>query len=74
MTKKEIAVQLNLSEFIVRNHNHRTMKEVDVGFAVRRSEGDSGSRIVGASTEQTSIRSGLATLQADETIEPHTHH
>jgi len=31
MTNKEIAVQLNLSEFTVRNHIHRIMKQVDVG-------------------------------------------
>lgn len=31
LTNKEIAVQLNLSEFTVRNHIHRIMKQVDVG-------------------------------------------
>ena len=31
MNNKEIAVQLNLSEFTVRNHIHRIMKQVDVG-------------------------------------------
>ena len=31
MTNKEIALQLNLSEFTVRNHIHRIMKQVDVG-------------------------------------------
>jgi len=31
LTNKEIAAQLNLSEFTVRNHIHRIMKQVDVG-------------------------------------------
>jgi len=31
LTNKEIAAQLNLSEFTVRNHMHRIMKQVDVG-------------------------------------------
>jgi DNA-binding NarL/FixJ family response regulator len=31
LTNKEIAMQLNLSEFTVRNHIHRIMKQVDVG-------------------------------------------
>jgi DNA-binding NarL/FixJ family response regulator len=31
LTNKEIASQLNLSEFTVRNHIHRIMKQVDVG-------------------------------------------
>jgi two-component system NarL family response regulator len=31
MTNKEIAMELNLSEFTVRNHIHRIMKQVDVG-------------------------------------------
>jgi DNA-binding NarL/FixJ family response regulator len=31
MTNKEIAIQLNLSEFTVRNHIHRIMKQVEVG-------------------------------------------
>jgi DNA-binding NarL/FixJ family response regulator len=31
LTNKEIALQLNLSEFTVRNHIHRIMKQVDVG-------------------------------------------
>jgi DNA-binding NarL/FixJ family response regulator len=31
LTNKEIAVQLNLSEFTVRNHIHRIMKQVEVG-------------------------------------------
>ena len=31
LTNKEIAAQLNLSEFTVRNHLHRIMKQVDVG-------------------------------------------
>jgi two-component system NarL family response regulator len=44
MTNKEIAVQLNLSEFTVRNHIHRIMKQVDVGSrreAVRVVRGES---------------------------------
>ena len=35
LTNKEIASQLNLSEFTVRNHIHRILKQVD---AVSRSE------------------------------------
>jgi two-component system nitrate/nitrite response regulator NarL len=31
LTNKEIATQLNLSEFTVRNHIHRILKQVDVG-------------------------------------------
>ena len=31
LTNKEIATHLNLSEFTVRNHIHRIMKQVDVG-------------------------------------------
>ncbi len=31
MTNKEIAVNLNLSEFTVKNHIHRIMKQVDAG-------------------------------------------
>jgi len=31
LTNKEIASQLNLSEFTVRNHIHRILKQVDVG-------------------------------------------
>jgi len=31
LTNKEIAAQLNLSEFTVRNHIHRILKQVDVG-------------------------------------------
>jgi DNA-binding NarL/FixJ family response regulator len=31
LTNKEIAAHLNLSEFTVRNHIHRIMKQVDVG-------------------------------------------
>ena len=31
LTNKEIAAQLNLSEFAVRNHIHRIMKQVEVG-------------------------------------------
>jgi DNA-binding NarL/FixJ family response regulator len=31
LTNKEIALQLNLSEFTVRNHIHRIMKQVEVG-------------------------------------------
>ena len=31
LTNKQIAAQLNLSEFTVRNHIHRIMKHVDVG-------------------------------------------
>jgi DNA-binding NarL/FixJ family response regulator len=31
LTNKEIAAQLNLSEFTVRNHIHRIMRQVDVG-------------------------------------------
>ena len=30
LTNKEIAAQLNLSEFTVRNHIHRILKQVDV--------------------------------------------
>jgi len=38
LTNKEIAAQLNLSEFTVRNHIHRIMKQVDV--ATRREAVD----------------------------------
>ena len=31
LTNKEIATQLNLSEYTIRNHIHRIMKQVDVG-------------------------------------------
>jgi DNA-binding NarL/FixJ family response regulator len=31
LTNKEIAAQLNLSEFTVRNHIHRILKQADVG-------------------------------------------
>jgi DNA-binding NarL/FixJ family response regulator len=31
MTNKEIASELNLSEFTVKNHIHRIMKQVDAG-------------------------------------------
>jgi len=31
LTNKEIASQLNLSEFTVRNHIHRILKQVDAG-------------------------------------------
>jgi DNA-binding NarL/FixJ family response regulator len=31
LTNKEIASHLNLSEFTVRNHIHRILKQVDVG-------------------------------------------
>ena len=35
LTNKEIALHLNLSEFTIKNHMHRIMKQVD---AVNRSE------------------------------------
>lgn len=35
LTNKEIALQLNLSQFTIRNHIHRMMKQVD---AANRSE------------------------------------
>jgi DNA-binding NarL/FixJ family response regulator len=31
LTNKEIASQLNLSEYTIRNHIHRIMKQVEVG-------------------------------------------